>query len=620
MLVDNYEVKYKAQSPISTVDRIILILNSLNIELEEEWCPISEIGTYSLRVTIKGCKSVGSNGKGMTVEYARASAYAEFMERLQNMRLSPLGQYYQIYKRNSNDFFVFQNEKIMSAEELVKENNSFIQMFMKKRGLADASFEDKVKSLINVQNMDYLLLKQYKKFITIPYYSVKEKKVQNIPYFILSAYYASNGMCAGNTMAEALVQGLSEIMERESNNRILLEKTTLPDIPESFISYFPEIYKMYNQIKSDDKYSLILKDCSFGKPFPVVALIIIEKDTGKYGIKLGAHPNIGIAIERTFTEATQGLKINQFCQKSNLNFENLNVDFQSNVINSFRTSDAQYPFEILLDNPNFSYREYEDVNELSNEELLKKSFKDILDNGYDILINDCTYTDFPSYHIIIPGLSEVGIVDDDYINLAQKRYNMQQAINNPSLINEQNCRYLEDYLANCSNTVLENYLQCLSGLYSTYDYPGKEFNIDVFYMLVMCKIIHKHYDEAANLMHEINTFVKDIYGKTLSKYKIIEEYLHGMVVLNNHDKVIKYLRYFFNNTLCNEINELFNDTEKVLIKQYPQIFADDNNDNFNMYCSQFKEYEKVILSFKKLQNEREIDFSKIKKSLDSVLN
>ena len=42
-----------------------------------------------------------------------------------------------------------------------------------------------------------------------------------------------------------------------------------------------------------------------GGKYPVAALIILEKNTGKYGIKLGCHPDFGVAMERTFTEAAQ---------------------------------------------------------------------------------------------------------------------------------------------------------------------------------------------------------------------------------------------------------------------------------------------------------------------------
>lgn len=49
---------------------------------------------------------------------------------------------------------------------------------------------------------------------------------------------------------------------------------------------------MYSKLKENDRYEYILKDCSFGGKYPVAALIILEKNTGKYGIKLGCHPDL----------------------------------------------------------------------------------------------------------------------------------------------------------------------------------------------------------------------------------------------------------------------------------------------------------------------------------------
>ena len=77
------EMRYKETSPENTVKRIKEILKKNNIEVEENWTKKSSVGTYSLRVCIKGT-NLGQNGKGMTKEFALASGYAEFLERYQN--------------------------------------------------------------------------------------------------------------------------------------------------------------------------------------------------------------------------------------------------------------------------------------------------------------------------------------------------------------------------------------------------------------------------------------------------------------------------------------------------------------------------------------------------------
>ena len=77
------EMRYKETSPENTVKRIKKILKKNNVEVEKNWTKKSSVGTYSLRLCIKGT-NLGQNGKGMTKEFALASAYAEFLERYQN--------------------------------------------------------------------------------------------------------------------------------------------------------------------------------------------------------------------------------------------------------------------------------------------------------------------------------------------------------------------------------------------------------------------------------------------------------------------------------------------------------------------------------------------------------
>lgn len=135
-------------------------------------------------------------------------------------------------------------------------------------------------------------------------------------------------MCAGNSPEEALVQGLSEIIERVVQRRIFTEKPALPDVPEEYIQQFPYVYEIIQKLKEQEKegYYYFIKDCSFGGQYPVAALIVYEKNTGKYGIKLGCHPDFGVAIERTLTEATQGQDLAEYSKRSSVDFTNNHVD------------------------------------------------------------------------------------------------------------------------------------------------------------------------------------------------------------------------------------------------------------------------------------------------------
>ena len=74
------ERRYKEVTPEETVKKLKELLKKADIQVEEDWRKPSSVGTYSLRLRIKGT-DIGQNGKGMTKEFAMASAYAEFFER-----------------------------------------------------------------------------------------------------------------------------------------------------------------------------------------------------------------------------------------------------------------------------------------------------------------------------------------------------------------------------------------------------------------------------------------------------------------------------------------------------------------------------------------------------------
>lgn len=289
--------RYKDATPKETVKKLKKILKNMNIEVEEKW-KNSSIGTYSLRVCVKGT-NIGQNGKGMTKEFAMASGYAEFFERLQNnlLRFRTEKPTEDLPFRSSPD------EKYLNIDELMQGNNSLLENLEELNNKKNTKKEkiEFIKELLNGKNY-----KENKKYLSIPYYSVKNEDVEYIPEELFSHLFGSNGMCAGNTKEEALIEGISEIIERYVATKILEEGAVLPEIPYDYINEFPNVKKMFDKLKENNKYYCRLVDCSFGGKYPAAALYIIEKNTGRFGFKLGVHPDYGIAMERCFTEAMQG--------------------------------------------------------------------------------------------------------------------------------------------------------------------------------------------------------------------------------------------------------------------------------------------------------------------------
>ena len=132
-----------------------------------------------------------SNGKALTQSQATTCGLAELMERLQNFSC-----------KNPVD----EREFSLKEYKMSKKTLKFAQNVKKTIGIFAANYVEEVTE-------DKILKDFYnsKSIKCIEYYSVNKKDLVYIPNCFKKH---SNGMCAGNTAEEAIVEGISEILER----------------------------------------------------------------------------------------------------------------------------------------------------------------------------------------------------------------------------------------------------------------------------------------------------------------------------------------------------------------------------------------------------------------------
>ena len=198
---------------MNTINKIRNILNNLGIfPVETGWQNSAE-SFYSVNLMVQNT-NITTNGKGTTYEYALASGYGELMERLQNQSffrlnadLSPEALQYKGFYYAPDEKYMSINDVLNSGEDWINIQMSRITSNIDKRELLEkwklVSYEDAPSD-----------------FVTLPYKNLQTGGKSYIPIKMISKMYMSNGMCAGNTMAEALVQGVSEIFERYVNKKI----------------------------------------------------------------------------------------------------------------------------------------------------------------------------------------------------------------------------------------------------------------------------------------------------------------------------------------------------------------------------------------------------------------
>ena len=588
------ERRYKEVLPEKTVEKLKGLLKQLGIEVEEKWIDASSVGTYSLRVCIKGT-NIGQNGKGMTKEFAMASGYAEFFERFQNGMFR-----FRLEKPTKELPFTYApDERTLSIEELMNKENSFLDNIVEANGHGKDTKEEQIKYIKHVLNQDTILVEK-EDYLSLPYYSVKNSNITYVPERLFSYTCNSNGMCAGNSKEEALIEGLSEIFERYAGIEIFKRKLTLPEIPESYIDKFPKVKQMVEKLKKNEKYYFRLVDCSFGGKYPVAGLYIIDKNTGKFGFKLGAHPDYGIAMERCFTEASQGRDIYEYAETCLFDFydgeDSKNRSFTEFIYGDF----SAVPYQILGKKLDYEFTEMPDVSNLDNKEILRRMVKTILDEGKDILIRNVTSLGFPAFRIIVPGMSEISFDPTaKYFNIFAT---LQQLFSDFRKITKDNIKEVIKLMEIVVNEIGYTQLALLLSLKEDVLLPCASIGSEGKYLLGILYIMDGQYDKAAKMLEDLNFLVENISKNQAENImvKAVYYYASAMDKLKSHEEAMYYIKMLFDENIAKCIDESFKDRDNILQNHYG-ITQEDYVDNNDSYYLPFME------TLRKAQKENVVD-------------
>ena len=401
---------YKACDPSITIHRIRTILNNCGIFLMEKYHKVST-NFYSSRLIISGNNLEelykGTNGKGLTVLYSLASAYAEFMERIQNNYIFIEDV---IYVNFCEKYNIRNNLKDTLAQQGLLLNFKFdpTEKYLSYRDLPNES-QDNLKSIaIYNESVKHFIANLDNKQIFVPFFSLKEKEVEYLPLLFKTG---SNGMCAGNTKREAIIQGLCEILERYAIKKIFQDEPILPTIPlEEFCD--TEIYDLIKELKRENQIAIYIKDCSFNFNVPIIGVLIIDYKKNSYAFNVGSATSPSVALQRCFTEIYQGDQYDKMLNKIDFIHNPYKDKDMWNVKNaemlSFVTrGNGKLPNSILMERDDCVAKRMNWNLNKSDEYDLDFIIREIERNGYQIYIRDVSFLGFPSFYIYVPGMSEV---------------------------------------------------------------------------------------------------------------------------------------------------------------------------------------------------------------------
>ena len=575
--------QYKSDSPEETIHRIRIILKNIGITLKEN--SYEKDGLYACTLSInnggKSAVEIGAYGKGRSYEYALASGYAEFMERLQNGVIYPKTPLYYISQQAKlsgkntplkktildgglqMDFLYEPNERTMNPDEVIDEfDDDLSEMFHVNKNSKD--FKSKIKSVLSYEG---------KKVRMVPVFSYKHKKVIFYPISWALLATGTNGMCAGNTPSEAILQGMCEIFERYSEAQIFFKQLTPPTIPVELFKG-STAYEKIQELTKQYGFEFIIKDCSLGKGLPVIGLIIVNHNNRTYNFKLGSDFVPHIALERCLTEAYQnkhgfiGIPI----------LSTPRGDVNDSFSRTLRSGSGEWPSSIFYATQSYEFIGFNESLGKDNSTDLKYAYNLIKNLGSNLYIRDNSFLGFPSYYVIAPGLSSVRQDIDDIKKTIEaepsyiiSKYKMKLNIDNLAdftkdvelslkknisfdfndlipFYNSRELKYLHPYLFLCmAHYYMEDYIAAYDYIIKYLEGKGKEYE---YYYAVSEYILNRFLKKVCNIDIESLLVIK--YGQ-----RIAQEVIKDMCIPKNVFKYYNFKKHFdWNNMDTNKESSL----------------------------------------------------------------
>lgn len=345
-----------------------------------------------------------TNGKGATKESALASALGEFLERL-NFNFFYNDQYWG--EDIANAAFVHYPEErwfkpgrkdALPAEIL---DDYCLAIYNPESELRGSHLYD-----TNSGNVE-------RGICSLPYVRQSDGEVVYFPSNLIENLYLSNGMAAGNTLAEAQVQCLSEIFERAVKREIIEGEIALPDVPHDVLAKYPGILAGIQGLE-EQGFPVLVKDASLGGQFPVMCVTLMNPRTGGIFASFGAHPCFEVALERSLTELLQGRSFEGLNDLPQPTFESQAVTEPNNYVEHFIDSSGVVSWRFFSAKADYEFVEWDFASEgpNANAEEAATLFGILEEMGKEVYMMVREDLGATACRILVPGYSEVYPVDD----------------------------------------------------------------------------------------------------------------------------------------------------------------------------------------------------------------
>lgn len=387
-----------------TIANMSGVLADLGIKIEiASWRNIIP-NVWSLHIRDAHSPMCFTNGKGATKESALASALGEYIERI-----------------NNNHFYAgaFWGDDLANAEFVHYPNERWF-----KAGPDDTLPADILDAYsLDIYNPDGELCASHlvdtnsgnaqRGICSLPYVRQSDGAVVYFPSNLVENLFASNGMSAGNTLAEAQVQCLSEIFERAVKREIIEGEIALPDVPHEVLAKYPGILAGIQGLEAQG-FPVLVKDASLGGTYPVMCVTLMNPRTGGVFASFGAHPSFEVALERSLTELLQGRSFEGLNDLPRPTFESNAVTEPNNFVEHFIDSSGIVSWRFFSARSSFEFVEWDfsGKGDNPNAEEAATLFGILDAMGKESYVAVHEDLGAIACRILVPGYSEVYPVED----------------------------------------------------------------------------------------------------------------------------------------------------------------------------------------------------------------
>jgi len=477
-----------------------------------------------------------TNGKGATKESALASALGEFIERM-----------------NCNHFYndQFWGEDIAGADFVHYPNERWFKPG-RKDALPAGILDEYCRQIYNPDGelrgshlVDANSGNVKRGICSLPYVRQSDGAVVYFPSNLIDNLFLSNGMSAGNTLAEAQVQCLSEIFERAVKREILEGELALPDVPHAVLAKYPGILAGIQELEKQG-FPVLVKDASLGGKFPVMCVTLMNPRTGGAFASFGAHPSMEVALERSLTELLQGRSFEGLNDLPRPTFESNAVTEPNNFVEHFIDSSGVVSWRFFSAKADFNFVEWDfsGQGKESNAEEAAALFGILEDMGKEAYMAVYDQLGATACRILVPGYSEIYPVEDLVWDNTNKALSFRADILNLHSLDDAS---LEALLERLEGSELDDYTDIITLIGVEFDENTVWGQLTVLELKLLIHLALQNFEAAhqlvgAFLQYNENTVERGLFYQALNV--VLEVLLDDELELD--DYVVNFRRMYGN--------------------------------------------------------------------------